>query len=307
MDTSTSPTETENSKPPESRPLPAPDLQAEKLELEIMNLRKKNKWESFSPFIPLFASAVTVVGLLIGLYQFRASQRLLQENAIRAERQNRITAFQNQLREDVDQIFGFPQNKSLTLSRTTFLIEDVNTILDSNVGERTMMVSELPPSYRSTIAQNLAYLITYDCDFIKNPRDVGFAGVALEHWKEYGAYMKGDLTKLNLVLYQYIRTLRHLRDQSPGYFEEMTVDPESGDYAVQPKYEKQAGEEERYQRFLDIRDGFVDHMKLIADDARPEAREISDRNRREFEAALCNPAISRLIFGDKFSNEPCGE
>jgi hypothetical protein len=296
----------------ESKQTHASDMESEKLvretqklDLEIVNLRKKNNWESFSPLIPLVASAVTVIGLLIGLYQFRSGQRLLQENALRAERQNRTTTFQNQLREDVDQIFAFPREKSLTLSRTAFLIEDLHTILDSNVDEQTKMRQQLDPNYERNISQNLAYLITYDTDFIKNARDVGFAAVALEHWKDYGVYMKTDLIKLNLVLYQYTRALRYLRDSSPRYFEDMTVDQESGEYVVQPKYEKQKDEEERYQRFLDIRDGFVDHLRLIADDTSSEAREISGRNEKEFEGALCNPALSKAIFANRFSGEPC--
>jgi len=73
------------------------------------------------------------------------------------------------------------------------------------------------------------------------------------------------------------------------------------------EYEKQESEEQRFGHFLDIRDGFDAHIKLITVDSNPAGKKLRELRLREFQAALCNRAISTAILGVYFSDEGCEE
>lgn len=266
----------------------------EKLDLEIESLRKKNRRD----FIRLITTIVAVTGLLLGVAKFLLDQQ--KERTARAADQR--LRFQNQMRNDVDEILKFPKDK--IVSRVAFLLEDLSITLDSRLPNGRSVSSEFP-HYKRDSTKKMFYLINYDSDYPWDRKDVDLASVVLEHWPDYGAFLKEDLTKLNSVLYNHIRALRYLRDYNPGYFESMKYHEKTDEYEVGPKYEKQKGEEGRFQHFEDIRDGFLEHLRLIANDSRPEAKEMTESNRQQFEGALCNRKIAKQIFGAKFSNEPC--
>lgn len=270
--------------------------EAEKTDLEIQSLRKKAKRD----WIRTATLLVAALGLLFGVYQFIIAQQT--ETALR-EAEEKLR-FQSQLRSDVDEILRFPKEK--TVSRIAFLLEDLSTTLNSKASNGHV-VSEMFPDYRRSFTKQLVYLISYDSDFIWGRKETELADIALSQWNDYGTFLKEDLVKLNAILYNHVRALRYLRDHNPGYFQNMTYESETDSYVVSPSYEQQDSEEERYQHFLDIRDSFLDHLKLIADDQRPDAKEIRERSRREFEGALCNPRVSEQVFGKDFSNQPCDE
>src|SRR6267143_4843712 len=78
--------------------------ETEKLDLEIESLRKKNRRD----IIRLITIIVTVAGLFLGLIQFLVEQH---KDRIAREADQRLR-FQNQMRNDVDEILAFPKNKT---------------------------------------------------------------------------------------------------------------------------------------------------------------------------------------------------
>ena len=50
------------------------ELEDEKLELEIENLRKKNRWEFYLPFFQLATVIGALIGFVIGFVQFQSGQ-----------------------------------------------------------------------------------------------------------------------------------------------------------------------------------------------------------------------------------------
>ena len=272
----------------------------EKLNLEVESLRKNNKWEPILKWIRLIASIVAVLGLFFGLYKFYVEQ---QRERITREVDQKLR-FQNQMRTDIDEILRFPEDKDQTIARISFLLGDLATTLDSYVN-KDQRVSDVFPTYKETFTENLVILVASDSDFLRSHREVSLAAIALERWEEYGPYLKQHLDKLNLILYAHTRGLRHLRDTNPGYIEDMKYYDKTNQYFVLEKYEKQEGEERRFQHFKALRNGFKAHLKLTDDNQAPDVKKVRQQNLRDFEAALCNRRIAKQILEKDFADEPC--
>jgi hypothetical protein len=272
--------------------------QLDKLKLEIASLRKKNKWETGLQVVPLFTTLIAIVGFFFGFYQF---QRQQERERVTREADLKLK-LQSQWRADGDAIFGFPQDPKETISKVSFLFEDLKNILASQVNDKENM-SDVFPSYKQQFTRSLVKLIIRDSDFNTNPRDVTLAATALEHWEDYASYLKENLGELRPILYKHVRALRYLKDKNPAYFQKITYDA-ANQYHVPPEFEKQEGEEKLYQHFLGITNGFKAHLALLKDDARPEAAKIQEQYERNFQSALCRPAISVKILGHFYQDEP---
>ena len=287
------------------------DLNEQKLTLEIQELQIKNRWEPLTRFMPVFAAVIAGVGLFVSVVKYQKDQEAQQTQVVGEQQKDRANReaelklrFQNQIRADFDQILQFTHDQNQTVARASFLLEDISTLLASKVDDK-QTVSDVFPNSKETVTRSLVYVIAYDCDFMSKPRDVGFAQMVVGRWNDYAAYLVKDTDKYNFILYKYVRALRDLTDRHPDYFHSMKYDPPTDDFVVLPKYEQQAGEEQRYQHFLDIIQGFKSHVDAIGNNPAPTLKAIRDKNVRQFEEALCNAEISKVILGPHFTNKPC--
>jgi hypothetical protein len=221
------------------------------------------------------------------------------------------TRVQNQIRADIDEILQFTRNERQTISRVSFLLEDMKTVLESNLIQtqmgsnvsETKKVDEIYPEYKRKLTESLIIMIKDDCDFTKRPRDVGLANTVVRHWDDYSVYFKNDPKQVEWILYAYIRALQSLRDENPGYLEGMKV--EDG-YKPSRKYERQENEPILYSRLIDILDGFENHIEILGkENMSDEATRLKRESLEEFEATLCNPAMSKYILGADFTGQPC--
>jgi hypothetical protein len=285
--------------------------QVDKLNLEINGLRTHNRWAPYLQFIPLLTALVAAAGFIWGVQKFQKEQATQQEQTIKEQQRDRTSReleyrirLHNQIRTDIDDVLRFTHDKDQTPSRVSFLLEDLSAIMATPINEKEK-AADVFAQYKLSFTGNLVDLIAEDVDFMRSPQDVRVAALALEKWDDYGSYLKGHLRRLNFLLYKYIRALRYLRDKNPLYFEEMKYDEKTDEYLIPPSYEKKEGEEQLFEHFSDLRDGFKDHIKLIATDSSTEAQAIRNRNLRQFQAALCNPTISKHILNEYFPEEPC--
>src|SRR5262245_4597243 len=106
-------------------------LEIDKLELEKKNLSKKNRWESLSPFVPIFASLVTMAALVIGFVQFQRQQETQQNKTNEEQRQKRVTQLEDQMRSDGNEISRFTRDPSQTLSRLSYLLDDMKRLMEA--------------------------------------------------------------------------------------------------------------------------------------------------------------------------------
>ena len=164
----------DNAIPPTADPLSA--KQAEKLDLEIAILRKKNKWDVVAYFMPILATLVGVAGFFFTVVAFDSQRKAEQGRIVSEQKRDRIAReidqqvrFQNQIRTDIDEILRSARDEKQPISRVSFLLEDMKTVLDSNVNE-TKKVSEVFPGYQRTLTKSLVILVRDDCDFTRDSR-----------------------------------------------------------------------------------------------------------------------------------------
>ena len=281
-------------------------LEVRKLREEIKSLQKKNRWETIAQLMPIMATILGVAGLFLTVFQFE-SQRASEQRKDRVTREvDQRAKFQNQIRTDIDEVLKFTRDEKQTVSRVAFLLEDIKTVMGSYVNE-SQKVADIFPGYERRLTESLLLLVRDDCDFTKNPRDVGLANVVLGRWDDYSNYLREEPGKLHYILYAYTRALQSLRDQNPGYFENMRLDKERNVYIVSREYERQTNEPILYNRFIDIADGFKKHLELLGKGSlSEEAERIKGNSIRAFQAALCNRTITEHILGTSFPGEPCG-
>jgi hypothetical protein len=289
------------------------DLAREKLEMELKELRWKIKWWTQ----PITATALGVVlgglGLYLTFLQFESSRTAEQDrisNEQQRDRQSRVVdrqiRFQTQIRSDIDEILRFPRDQSETISRVVFLLGDVETMMQSQDSENRNVTDPFPRYEKRRFTESLVFVVRDDCDFTRNLRDLEFANIVVTYWNDYSTYLKEDADKLDYILYKYVQTLEYLRKQNPGYFEEMRLSKGKEDYVVSPKYLGRTGEPVLFSHFLDIKDGFESHMKILSNGTLSD----DEKRRKEsvlkkFQAALCNRAISEDFLGVYFPDEPC--
>lgn len=289
------------------------DLEIQKLDLEAQSLLKKNKWDLKAQFMPpIIAMLLGVGGLYLTLNQYKGQRRAEQDRTISEQQKDRKngevdqrTRLQNQIRTDIDEILRFTRDENQTVSRISYLLEDIKTVMRSTlyIDEEKQTVAKAFPEYERHLTESLAIMVRDDCDFTKNARDVGVANVVITQWQDYSAYLRGEPDKLDWILYSYIRALESLRDANPGYLEGMTLDD---GFKPSPKYASQNNEPILYARFIDILVGFRKHIEVFGKtNLNDEAKRRRDKYFHQFLDALHNTRISNYIVCKYFPDEPC--
>ena len=268
-------------------------LEVDKLRLELGILRHKVRWETIAHSLPILAMLLSVAGLVFAVVQFRSGQ----ENDRMTREVDQRAKFQNQIRGDIDEILRFTRDDKQTVSRVSFLIDDIKTVLQSKVNER-QMVSEIFPEYEQRFTENLVFLVVHDCDFTKGPRDVQLANMIVLRWQNYSEYLKREPKTLSYVLYAYTRALQNLRDQNPDYVEGLTVQGQD-DYKPSQRYETRKDEAVLYSYFWDIVGGFKMHIRILGTDPLDqEVKNIRDGSLLEFKKTLRNQPLSERLLND---------
>jgi hypothetical protein len=213
---------------------PLTEKNERKLDLEIDNLKIKNKWEARGPLMPIAATLLAIAGFLFTVIQFqcgRASEQQKDRANRQAEQQRdrnlrtaeQLARCQDQLRLDSSELIKSAQEQRQTSSGVSFLLEDVRAALACKVNE-TQKLSDLFPDYEHALTEGLVNLVRDDYDFVKNPRDVSLANAIIEHWTDYTTYLKKEPGDLDYILYKYTDALQDLRNQNPGYMECLAVE-----------------------------------------------------------------------------------
>jgi hypothetical protein len=284
---------------------PIASAKLDKLHLEIENLRKKNRWESLSPLIPIFASGVTVIALVIGFFEFQRQQEQLQNKIISDQTLERTTKLQAQLRGDVDELLR--QDKSQTVSRVSFLLKDIGVILTSKVQD-DKTVADLNPKYNRSITESLVAQIVNDSDFINNPKDVAFATKIAEQWPDYQIYLKendNNLQQLDRVLNRYVQALLNLRKTKETFLNGLCYDEATAGYQPTGEVGTEEVAKNLFPQFFQLQKGFMVHFEFVRNDKGTKARAIKQQNVRDFEIALCNENVAKHILGEDFGGY-CG-
>jgi hypothetical protein len=288
----------------ENKPLddPLTAAQLEKLKLEIENLRSKSNWERWVvAYTPLFSILITVGGFLFGIYQFQRLQQNQQTQIIAEQEKDRLTRerdqairIQNQTRSDIEQILQFTSDKQQTLSKLTFLLEDLKGYLEINEDKSQIAAStDKSRDKKRNITITLVKAVVDDCDF-KQHRDVNFAKTLIDHWEDYRDYLyKEDRVSLEYILYMYEDALLDMYHKIPSVTTGIRFFREESRYEYPKGYKNADASQESH--FRDLVEGFDVHMMLL----KPE--DARERHMKQFQAATCNGELTEDLFGIKIS------
>ena len=273
--------------------------QLEKLRLEVESLRNKNQWqERVAQFIPLITVFLAVAGFIFGIWQFQRQQSSQQEKLVSEQQKDRASQdldrtlrIQNQIRTDTEQLLRFTNDPTQTLSRVAFLLDDLKVLAHQPVGD-SQEGSQIILNSRETVTSSLIKMIHYDCDFLKNPRDVYFATTVFDHWPDYSKHLGQNLSELDFVLYKYVRALRDLHDKNPKYFEKLVYDSSSDRYIVNSE---SFGEEHQFQHYGDTVIGFMKHLSILP------SSDLMKKHIQDFKTALRNPQLTEQLFSKYLS------
>lgn len=276
------------------------DVEEEKLRLEIVNLRKRNKWWAQ----PIWSVLVAVIGLFltfvgIEIQRSTEQQRFIseQQEARKKREVDQWNRSQDQIRADIDEILRFPKDQSQSTARISLLLEDIKTILNSYMNER-QRVSDLFPGFEQRLSTRLVLLVRDDCDLSKT-RDVVLANTLIARWDDYSNYLKNEPDKLNYILDKYLSALQGFRDQNPGYLEEMRLD-KSNRYVISSKYDRRKDEPLLFDHFLSLIEGFQMHLEAFGKvNLSEKARSLKEINLCLFQSTLRNRTISEHVFPDE--------
>jgi hypothetical protein len=277
--------------------------QVEKLELEIKSLESQKRWEDIGRVMPIIATLIGASGFFFTVFVFTSTQKIELEKDRKSRDVEQKAKLQNQIRGDADELLHFTGDPKLAVSRAVFLLEDMNTVLDTELGNGQKMADEFR-GYRRSLSESLMVLVRDDCDFNKNPRDVGLADAIASHWADYSDYLREkDFIQLEYILSKYIGSLQRFRAAYPGYLESMAADDEGG-YKPGPKYENRSDQELLYSQFADLRDGIRLHLEILTK-GDEGASKLKKTYVVEFERALCNPVLAKDTLGADFTNTSC--
>ncbi|HEV7744716.1 MAG TPA: hypothetical protein VGO56_06950 [Pyrinomonadaceae bacterium] len=268
------------------------ELEIKKLNLETENLQKKNKWEPYSPLIPIFASFVTVLTLVIGFWQFQRTQSAQQEKARDDQKQERIKRFESRLRADVDELSRFSQDKNQTPSRLSVLLDDWNIIrVSTTTGDLSPEVFE---GYERTLTRAFVRQIVEGLDLL-NQKDATFATTIAKNWDGYHNYLQQyeQQPTLDKILNNYTVALRYLRDKNPKYFDTFRYDKNARKYFEPANFQQPEGQD-LLQHYLQLLDGFKANLDLLVD---PRSQETKTKNIRAFGNAVQIKSVAEHVLG----------
>lgn len=262
-------------------------LELQKLQLEIVGLRNKNKWEdSLARYVPIVTVLITLIALLLNSAQFQRQQNLQQAKSLVEQQKDRGLRVQHQIRADTEQLLQFTSDEKISVSHVSFLLEDLKAV----TGQAGQEGGVLQSNEKEIVTNSLINTIHYDCDFINKPRDVYFATTVINHWDDYSKRLTQTPNELDYVLYKYIRALRELHSKDPRYFERIEYNKAAGRYVVGLE---NVSEEKQFQHYGDLVIGFKRHLLL--------AREGSDLMKEyvnDFKDALHNAVLTEQLFAD---------
>lgn len=273
------------------------DAELEKLKLEIEGLRRGTRWEGrITQYIPLITAIVAVGGLLAAILQFQSTQTL-QQNRMIVEQQkdravqelDRVLRMQNQIRTDTDQLLQFTNDERQTVSRMSFLLDDLRSLLDQPIEHPE--ISDFVSRSRETVTKSLIRMIHYDCNFSERPRDVYFAAIVLDRWPNYSEFLSNNLPELDSILRKYVIALRDLHKKNPRYFQQLKYD------VVEEKYDmnSHSAEASEHQRlhYGDVVIGFANHLNLVKNDSLFKRRFIE-----EFQSTVQASELTKQLFSE---------
>lgn len=273
------------------------DARLHKLTLEIQRLEGKGKpGESLKQWTPLISVLIAVGGFLFGIYQFQSQQKTQQTQTIeeqQKDRRNRAVdqriRIQSQIRADLEQLLQFPRDRQQTISKAVFLLEDLKSQLRINVDE-AQDNADATANNKRMITVSLVETVEDDCNFTE-PRDVDFATIVVENWDDYEQYLKEEPEKLEFILGKYIEALEHIYSISPAVVRTAEYNPATRTYA----YQGGSKAAELSGHFQNTISGFRLHLALLPDESKKAPF------MKEFQAALCNPALTEQVLGVKFN------
>jgi len=246
------------------------ETQLKKPEIEIQDSQKKNMgFYKLLVFIPAIGAFIMFCTLLLAVFQF-VSQ-------INKERQARLQEQQimhlERIRNDVDQLIDIGKDKNIPITRSTFLLIDLSSLVKRY------------PNEIKKVTDILVEFVEHDVDF-NNLRDVRLAVNIISYWSEYRNQLKKSPDKVNFILYKYFMALRRIHDEDPQYFESIQYERGFG-YRV-----KYFTEENRYLRFVGLVAGYIRHLELLVDH-----QNAFDNAIHNFRIAINNSSLSEELFG----------
>ena len=276
--------------------------QLQKLKLEIEDLKSKGDWERWiAAYTPLFSILLALIGVLFGIYQFQRVQQIQHTQIMAQQEKDRLTRetdqairIQNQIRSDIEQILQFANDKQQTVSKVSFLLEDLKSYLEISADKlQTPGSADKVRDKTRSVTITLVKAVVDDCDF-KNHRDVNFAKALVDHWEDYRGYLyKEDRVSLEYILYMYEDAILDMYYKIPSATTSVRF------YRNQSRYEYPKGYQDvdasQESHFRDLIEGFDVHMMLLEDD------EAKKRHIKQFQAATCNDDLTQDLFSTKIT------
>lgn len=273
----------------------------EKLNLEIEHLKNNGgRKKSLASYTPLLSVLIAVGGFLFGVYQFQRQQQIQQNQLVNEQQKERVTRdaeqsakIQNQIRSDTDQILQFPKDQQQTISKVSFLLEDLRGyIMLASQRKTSSAQQDMRP-----VSIVLVRSVVNDCNFDQQ-RDIDYADILAGQWSDFGQYLQEeDTASLEAVLDKYTDALNviYLRDRAIVRSVEFN---EEQDFEFEKGYGKlgSAGTD----HFMSVVAGFHTYLGFLKDE-KTKAKHLL-----RLQAAMCNATLTKQIFGVKFSrnNDP---
>jgi hypothetical protein len=241
------------------------DREIEKLELEIRQLKQDTgAMGRLRGMLPVVTSLVAIGGLWFGVAQFVSESKL-----------NRQLRWEDQVRSHIEELLAFPRNEQYTVSRASFLLQDLRNL------QAHLDLDE------DNVTDTLINLVQDDCDF-DNRRHVGLEMALLDHWPPYVEALVDDPGLQDFIIYKYFQAFRHLHEQKPPYFESLRYVPGSGYIVGEGGYT----DEELYLRFQTLVRGFSQHLGLMESGSERWSASIAS-----FQEAVNNSSLTETLFG----------
>ena len=234
-------------------------LQIKKLNLEIRDLESRSTtWSKATvQILPPLTTLLAVVGLLLTVSKDRKDRQ-----------QSQIIKDEDHIREDLDQLLTFTPEKTQSIGRISFLLDDLNNLVKRNPRRRQAVsnaINEFIPDGDLNIRSHL------DLD-----------SKAMVMWQDYRDHLISQSHVNSFLINKYLHAFKNLHAENSNYFESLVW---SGN-----GYRASSTDESRQTRFLALLDGFKQHLELENDEGQKKAIE-------DFTYALQNPTLTEQLFG----------
>ena len=252
-------------------------------------LKNRSSWRSnIEAFQPLISVLIAVGGFLFGVLQYYDQEQKARIN----EQTDQQLKVQAEIRDNFNRILQFPREKNLTLSQTAFLLNDLDRSLRVSIGEFENRPENLQEEQRR-ITSKLIMLILDDSNF-DEPRDAELGRIILENWDDYKVYLKTDDVILQDILTKYTDAFARLRGLAPLYFQRLVYNEDRTQFNEPPGASE--ADKSRLRHFEALLIGFRRHLELRQNDQQFTIDAVKD-----FQAAICNEALTKQEFGVSFS------